>query len=340
MSDEETKVDEQSVETPETEPTPEDVLGAEAFEEPTVGEPPKDEPTEDKSASAEEPAKDSDTEPEKPEKDESEPDAKADEEPVSEMVPYVVNYGGIEQEIQVTAEVAKALDAQHKTALQFPHLQGKYQEMQKAGEEAAAIARTKLPTEEGGPAEFNPEVFIERMKPAVDDAVKRGAISEEFNEMYPEMAANMTWGAMRLDAYERALRPVVTQYATTALEQEQGRVKTEVYDGMAKLASDRPDLYGDLSDQNARDGLFEFMIQLNVDTALLTEAHLASTLEKMWGSYQGPKILEAAKAAAEKARLDQEEKRRVAGGGGSGGGGREAPANSALADIHSILGER
>jgi hypothetical protein len=338
--DEEKKVDEQSVET-ETEPSPEEVLGAEAFEEPTVEEPEKVEPTKDEKPE-EEPTAD-DTETEKPEtEDEKETDAKADE-PVIELVPYKVNYGDAEFEIQVTPEQAKTLDAQYKTALQTPHLQKLLKESREASEKAAAMAQTTVPPNvpagDGTPP-FNAEEYVKRMEPAVNDAVARGAMSEEFKEMYPLEAANHAWAGIQLQAITEALKPVVTQYATSALEQEQNRVKTEVYEGMATLASNRPELFGDLADQNARDGLFKHMIDLNVDTRLLQPDVLADTLGKMWSSYQGPKILEAARAASEKARQDQEEKRRIAAGGGGGGGGRAAPANDALADINAIVGSR
>jgi hypothetical protein len=338
MSDEEAK-DVEEIETEE--PSPEDVLGAEAFEdEPT----PKEEPVTDAGETkdvekADEPVEtSSDSTEDVKEKDAEAPVTTTDDEPVT-LVPYKVSYGGQEFELQVTAEQAATLDAQNKTALQFPHLQEKYTDLKTNSDRAAQLAASTAPgaPTEGQPAAFDPEEFSKRMKPAVDSAVERGAISKEFSEMYPTEAANYAWGAIQLDAIQQALTPVVKQYAEGALNQQRDQVQREIYDGMAGLAAESPDVFNDLNDPTAKDGFFKHLIEMNVDVDFLRR-DMKGALTKLWGSYQGPRLMEAARMAAQKAQQEQAEKRVVSGGGGGGGGGREAPKTDPLSDINAILG--
>jgi len=321
------------------EPSVEDVLGAEALDELTSTEEPVEKAGETKDVDkADEPVETAPSD--KPEAVEgSDVDAPAttvEEEPV--LVPYKVSYGGQEFELKMTAEQAATLDAQNKTALQFPHLQEKYTELKTSADRAAQVAATTTP---GAPAEgepaFDPEEFSKRMRPAVESAVERGAISKEFSEMYPTEAANYAWGAMQLDAITQALTPMAESYAEGALNQQRNQVRGEIYDGMSGLASESPDIFNDLTDKTVKDEFFKHLLDMNVDVDYLRR-DMKGVLTKLWGSYQGPRLMEAARLATQKAQAEQAEKRLVSGGGGGGGGGREAPVADNLSDINAILG--
>jgi len=336
------ELDVEEIETDE--PSPEDVLGAEAFED----VPPSKEETPPDAGTPEDVVETKDAE-ETPDDPKPEDAAAGDDPPVPPVdesaettVPFKVNYGGQEFEIQVTQAQADALDAQNKTASQFSHLQGKYQELKTQSDRAVAMAQTASPAAappaEDAPA-FNPEEFVKRMQPAVSDSVERGAISREFSEMYPTEAANYAWAGMQLNAITEALAPIVKRNVESVLDDQRNEVTTKIHDGMTGMASEHPELYGDLTDKKARDGFFNHLLELNADVDMLM-ADMPGTLSKFWGSYQGPKLIEAARLATEKAKAEQAEKRLLSGGGGGGGGGgRETtPKTGALDDINEILG--
>ena len=340
MSEEEKNVQEPDAATEESvEPSPLDVLGAEAFEQPTDEELFDDEAEteqeESEPTAPTEEASTTTTEGETEKKGDAEAKAaESTEETAPTLVPYKVKYGGQEFDIKVTAEQAAVLDAQNKSAQQFPHLQGKYTDLKKQIDEAAQVAASKSPGQ--SPAQdFAPEDFLERMDPLVNDYVKRGAISAEFKEMYPMEAANYAWASVQLQQITDALGPVVQRYAQDAQDHVRQTVKAEIHGGMAAIAAENPEFYGDLSDQQAREAFFDHLVELNVDVGLL-RSNPKEVLQKLWGSYQGPKLIEAARIAQEQARASQAEKRVVSGGGGGGGGARQ-PANDPLADIKELF---
>ena len=336
VTEEETDVVE---ETLDVEPTPEDIFGADESDEPTEEEPVEDiKLTKEEGPTASDaPEKDVSTTEKEPEEGEvkTEEAVKPAEETAPTTVPYVVKYGGQEFTLQVSPQEAAVLDAQNKSALQFPHLQGKYQDLKEQNAKAAEMAATPKPGD--APQDhFAPEEFTKRMQPAVDNAVERGAISKEFQEMYPMEAANYAWASMQLTAIQEALEPITVRYAEDAQDRVRGQVRAEIHGGMAQIAADNPDLYGDLSNPQSREEFFQHLVELNVDVDQLRRDP-TGTLAKMWGSFQGPKLIEAARLAQANAAANQAEKRIVSGGGGGGGGGRKVTTEDPLADIHDLF---
>jgi hypothetical protein len=258
----------------------------------------------------------------------------------SELVTHRVKYGDDEFDVQVTPEQAKVLEAQNQSALQFPHIQQKYTSLKQQNDRAAQMAQQTTPMQgqqPGQPAPFEPEEFVKRMEPAVEDAVKRGAISSDFREAFPMEAANYAWAAIQIDQMRQALTPVVHKHNQGMREQQQHQVRTKVHEGMQALASTNPDLYSDLTDKNTRDEFFDHLCEINADMNFLF-SDMGSALAKFWGSYQGPKLAEAARLAQDRLAKEQEQKRLLSGGGGGGGGSRQTTPPDHLADIHSILG--
>jgi hypothetical protein len=336
----EENIDVTTEEQEDVEPSPQEVLGDEAFEEPTEElreasptEEPEAEPTASDTTDGDTPTE-GDPQTQEPEGDK--PDAPVETAPT--LVKHKVNYGGQEFEIEVTPEQAAVLDAQNKSALQFPHLQEKYTNLKHRTDQVTEMAQAQRP-QPSQDAQFDPKEFQHRMKPAVDAAIDRGAISSEFAETWPEMAANMAWGDLQLQAIQRTLEPLTVRYAQDAQSSAREQVRAEIHGGMAEIAAENPDLYGDLSESTAREEFFTHLCELNVDVDILRR-DVKGVLSKLWGSYQGPKLIEAARLAQAQARDAQENKRVVAGGGGGGGGGRGDTATDPLADINAILGER
>lgn len=265
--------------------------------------------------------------------------ADAEPEPAPELVAHKVSYGGNEFELNVTPEQAKALDAMYKTALQFPHLQHRYTEALERMQQASQVASAQVaPTQEGEGAKWDADEFVKRMSPAVDDAVKRGAVSEEFKELYPVEAATGAWLAMQLEQVSQVLNPIANQMRTSAVENQRHQLKAEVFDSMQTLASENPDIYGALNDHNQREKFLEFLIDLDVRVGTLLGDARRTTLERLWPSFQGPELIQAAHAAAKRAKSAHNDKRRNAGGGGGSGGQRSKPATG-LEDIAAILGD-
>lgn len=329
MSDEETRGIAEDV-------SPEDVLGAE--DEQTDLEP-------EESADLQPTGDETDEEPSDIAEETVEPDGEgegsADAEPESapELVSHKVSYGGKEFDLQVTPDQAKALDAMYKTALQFPHLQQRYRETLERMDQDSRMAGAQVAPQQGGEGpKWDPDEFVKRMTPAIDDAVQRGAMSEEFKEMYPVEAATGAWLAMQLEQVSQVLNPIVSQMNASAMDNQRSQLKAEIHDSMQKLASEQPDLYGDLNDHNQREKYLDFLIDLDVRVGSLLGEARRGTLERLWPSFQGPELIQAARAASAQAKATQTDKRRNAGGGGGSGGQRSKP-KSGLEDIASILGD-
>lgn len=323
--------DEEHVEVDEV--NPEDILGAdedqtdletEESEESQPTEEPEETPSE-----TEEPAED---------ESEAEPEGDEPEEPaegqVPDLVDYQVNYGGQEFTIQVTPEQAKVLDAQKTTALQFPHLQQRYTQLLERAQGVQQVAREGS---EQQTAQFDPKQFCERMKPLVDSAIERGAMSEEFSEMYPVEAATGAYLGFQMQQIENALNPLLDSLESSAVEQEKHRFITDVHGEMESLASENPDLYGDLSNPETREKYLDFLAEINVQIGHLMGDKAKGTLQRLWPSFTGPEMMAAAQVAADRARAEQATKRRNAGGAGGGGGSRSKP-RTGFEDIESILG--
>jgi hypothetical protein len=310
-----------------TDVNPEDVLGAEDEQADLETQEPADsQPTE---TASEEPPELATEEPAEP--------VETVAEPAPETVPYKVSWGGQEFELAVTPEQAKVLDSQRTTALQFPHLQQRYQEVLNASRQAAQVASVQPHQTQPGP-EYSPQAFVEKMQPVVQDAVKRGAISEEFSELYPVEAAGYAFGAWKIEQMERVLSPLFESYQQSTLESQRNNFRAEVYDRMQHLASENPDLYGDLNDHTTRERYLQFMTELNLEIGHLQGDNARQTLERLWPSFQGPQLIQAAKAASDRAKAQQSAKRQNASGGGGGGGQRTKPKSN-VADIEAILGD-
>jgi hypothetical protein len=266
--------------------------------------------------------------------------AVADSSDQLELVDYTVKHGDAEFDIKVTPEQAKALDAQKQSALQFPHIQQKYTELKQQTDRAAQMAQSTTPVQgqqTGQPLPFEPEEFVKRMEPAVNDAVERGAISADFSNAFPMEAANYAWAAIQLSQISETLTPLVQRHNAQVVEGQRDSIRTKVYEGMENLASSNPDLYSDLTDKKTRDEFFDHLCEINADMNFLFN-DMGKALSQFWGSYQGPKLAEAARAAQERLAKEQAEKRLLSGGAGGGGGSRPNPSPDNLADIHSILG--
>jgi len=326
--------DKERIEQPEDDVTPEDVLGALPEDEPDVesggtDEAAEGEPTEDvagdeaaeaegeeaSGAEAEEPA------------ETAEPGTPADD----GLTDYVVRYGGQEFQVRVTPEQAKILEAQNTTALQFPHLQRKYQEaVQQPRQVPQPVA--------GEPAQqFQPDAFVARMKPEMDAAVKRGAISEDFAELYPVEAASLVWAGHLADQLVSAVGTMGQHYAETTHEAEVREFTAEVYGQMQSLADSSPDVFGDLATPQNKESFLNFMIETNLEVDSLRGERARDTLSRMYAAWMGPKLTAAAEAAAKRVRAEEAEARRNARGGGGGAAPRSKPEDN-LKDIREILG--
>jgi hypothetical protein len=329
--------EEEVVEKPDTadvDPdSPEGVFGAEVFDD--------DEPTGEPELGDEEPPTSADTDdvddPGTIDNQET-PDAVGDAatastQPESDLVDHTIKWGGSEFVVKVTKEQAKVLNAQSNTALQFPHLQQKYNEVNARLERAAELAQRPAPTAPGGSAEFDPEAFNRSMEPVVRDAVERGALSEYFAETFPDVAAHMAYGHLKLEALERQLAPINQEREQAKVNDLRARLKSEIHAEMSKLAAEDPNVFGDLNVQEKRDQFFDHLVRYNVDVQLLA-SQPKEVLSAMYAAWQGPSALAAAKAAATQAAAASDEKRRMATTTSGGGGAhRGAPAPSGIEDI-------
>lgn len=305
---------------------PEDILGADD-DQANLEEPASPEPTEES-------AEESPLSTEEP----TEPVEEAPAvEPAEELVPYKVSWNGQEFELKVTPAQVKVLDAQRTTALQFPHLQQKYNQVLQASQNAAQMANVQ-PAQPKEGEQFDPKAFTDRMKPILDDARKRGALSEEFAELYPVEAAGYAFGMWQLQQVGQILAPLVQHYSQTTLEAQRSNFKAQVFDNMQRLASENPDIYGDLNDHDNRERYLQFLAELDLQVSQFQGDSARTTLERLWPSFKGPELIAAAKAAASRAKAQQSAKRQNASGAGGGGGQRTKP-KTGLEDIAAILGD-
>ena len=338
---------EETLEQPEDDVTPEDVLGVISDEEPDAepggdgevsDEAPTDDAGEDKEAESEEELEG--------EAEVVEPAEDAESQAAGEdgLIDYTVNYGGDEFAVRVTPAQAKILDAQNKTALQFPHLQKKREEELRAWQMAQA-AQNAVQQATGGQQQpgdqptpsFQPEAFVQRMKPELDAAVQRGAISEDFAEFYPVEAASLVWAGHLADELISAVGTMGQHYVETTHDAEVQAFTTQVYSEMQNLAESSPDVFGELATPENKESFLNFMIETDLPVASLQGDRARDTLARQYAAWMGPKLTYAAQAAAERARSDDAEARRNARGGGGGGGARTKPKDG-LEDIREILG--
>ena len=320
-----TMSEEEIVEEGTEEVNPEDLFGAPEPEEADPAEG-AEEPT------AEEPTEEPEGEPAGAEET---PEAEA--EPETPAEPELVAYEIDGAEIMVTPEQLKRLEARDTTALQLPSLQQTLEREREAWKmaQAAAAGQVKQPAAEE--AAFDPAAFTTRMKPVTDAAVARGAISEDFAELYPVEAASLVWAGQLANDITETLNGLTTGNAESAAVTERGEYTAQVFRDMQKLAEDSPDVFGELTDPKTKESYLGFLIEVDIGKASLEGDRAQATLAKMYGAFRGEEMRAAAQVVADKARIDQETARRNAGGAGGGGGSRSKPDDN-LADINAILG--
>ena len=313
--------EEEEREVVEEEINPEDVLGApepEADTEGEAAEPVGEEPTETES----EPTEQAETE---------EP-----EEPA--LVSVTFERDGKRVSVDLPPEQAAVVQAYQQAAettrSQHAHLQEKHLKMLEERQRPE-----QPPPQQTG--EFSPEVFVAQMQPYVKDSVQRGAMSEDFAELYPMEAASGLYMLNRIEQVAQAVGPLIQSFGAMRHASEADRIKAEVLNRMSTIAAEDPEVFGELADPQTRDTYLEFLVECNVHTEKVMGDTASDFLRSQFFAFRRPEITElkgAVRAAADERKRADEEKRRNAGGAGGGGGARSKPDDN-LADIREILGE-
>jgi hypothetical protein len=256
-------------------------------------------------------------------------------EPVApELVPAKVMYQGVEHEVMVTPDAAKAIEAQHMTAQQLPHLQGKYDELRRQTEGVSTLPGTTA--DEAGQPKFSQENFQKAMQPRIDEAVKTGTMTETFVNEFPAESAYGVWLFDAVQQMAGTLHTVSSSIARDAQTAEMESFTQGVYGQMGEMATANPQVFGELAEQPKREAFFKFVVEANPTIGQLMGDQTRETLEGLHAWYKKNEMAAGIQAAQAHAKAEHEENRLLAGGAGGGGGSRSKP-KSKHPDIDEVF---